>query len=484
MARMKIMTTGHQNTRAKPSIFAFCAPKTCPRRPLDVRTYLPCSTWNVVRTTIAPHMKKRKGLLPPASFPCIQLLLKPGSLNQPLIQHRVGDLQEARDIGAVHQVAGRAVLLGRFVAVLVDGDHDLVQTIVDFFTSPGDAHTVLRHFQSGSGNAAGIGGLGRSVEDFGVEERLGGFEGARHISSLADNLHAVLDEVRRVFRVDLILSGAREGAVGLDVPQPVVVELLVGGAVDGLLEFAGVLLDAAAAVILQLHDKGELVAVDAVGVVDGAVGIRQGNRLRAQIKQLLDGVLRDVAAAGDQTYFAFQRVFASLQHFVGEVHAAIAGGLGTNQRTAPSQAFAGKDAGEFIPQALILAKHEADFASAHADVAGGNVRVRADVTAELGHEALAEAHYFVVALALGVEIRTALAAAHGQRGERILEDLFERQEFQNAEIHRGMEAQSALVGADGAVHLDAEAAINLHFALVVEPGHAEHQDSFGLRNTL
>src|ERR1019366_4939166 len=296
----------------------------------------------------------------------------------------------------------------------------------------------------------------RSVEDFGVEERLGGFEGARHIGSLADNLHAVLDEVRRVFRVDLILSGAREGAVGLDVPQPVVVELLVGGAVDGLLEFAGVLLDAAAAVILQLHDKGELVAVDAVGVVDGAVGIRQGNRLRAQIKQLLDGVLRDVAAAGDQTYFAFQRVFASLQHFVGEVHAAIAGGLGTNQRTAPSQAFAGKDAGEFIPQALILAKHEADFASAHA----------------------------VVALALGVEIRTAFAAAHGQRSERILEDLFERQEFQNAEVHRGMEAQSTFVGADGAVHLDAEAAIDLHFALVVEPGHAEHQDSFGLRNTL
>src|ERR1017187_1063636 len=49
---------------------------------------------------------------------------------------------------------------------------------------------------------------------------------------------------------------------------------------------------------------------------------------------------------------------------------------------------------------------------------------------------------------------------------------------------RGMEAQSPFVGADGAVHLDAEAAINLHFALVVEPGHAEHQDSFGLRNTL
>jgi len=35
-----------------------------------------------------------------------------------------------------------------------------------------------------------------------------------------------------------------------------VVELSVGGAVDGLLEFLGVLLDAAAAVVLQVHDEG------------------------------------------------------------------------------------------------------------------------------------------------------------------------------------------------------------------------------------
>src|SRR5271157_5150331 len=265
-------------------------------------------------------------------------------LHQPLIQHRVRDLQEARDIGAVHQIAGRAVLLGRFVAILVDGDHDLVQTIIDFFSSPGHAHAVLRHFQSGGGNAAGIGGLGRSVEDFGVEEHPGGFEGARHVGSLADDLYAVLNEIGRVFRVDLILSGARERAIGFDVPQPVVVELLIGGVVNGALKLVGVVLDAAAAVVLQLHDKGELFAVDAVGIVDGAVGIGQGNRLRAQIEQLLDGVLRDVAAAGDQAHFAFQFIFASLQHFLREVHAAIAGGFGTNQRTAPGQALAGENA--------------------------------------------------------------------------------------------------------------------------------------------
>ena len=101
---------------------------------------------------------------------------------------------------------------------------------------------------------------------------------------------------------------------------------------------------------------------------------------------------------------------------------------------------------------------------------------------EFGHEALAETHDFVVTLALGIEIGSALAAAHGERGERILEDLFECQELQDAEIHAGMEAESALVGADGAIHLDAEAAVDLNVAEIVKPRHTEHEDALGLDN--
>src|SRR5208337_2569362 len=162
----------------------------------------------------------------------------------------------------------------------------------------------------------------------------------------------------------------------------------------------------------------------------------------------------------------------------------IAGGFGTNQRTAPAQALAGQDAGEFIAQPLVLAEQETDLASAHADVAGGNVGVRSDVALQFGHEALAETHHFVVTLALGIEIAAALAAAHGQRGERVLEHLFKRQELQDAKVDRGMEAQPALVGADGAVHLDAETAVDLNVALIVEPGNAEHEDALWLDNPL
>src|SRR5215469_11207353 len=47
-----------------------------------------------------------------------------------------------------------------------------------------------------------------------------------------------------------------------------------------------------------------------------------------------------------------------------------------------------------------------------------------------------------------------------------------------------MEAQAALVGTDGTVHLDAEAAIDLYIAMVVEPRHAEHEDALGFRDAL
>ena len=103
---------------------------------------------------------------------------------------------------------------------------------------------------------------------------------------------------------------------------------------------------------------------------------------------------------------------------------------------------------------------------------------------QLGHEALAEAHDFHVALALGVKVGAALAAAHGQGGQAVLEDLLEAQELQDALVDRGMEAQAALVGADGAVELDAVAAVDLHLALIVHPGHTEGDDPLGLDQAL
>tara|TARA_Y100000310_G_scaffold150201_3_gene149680 strand:+ start:36938 stop:37381 length:444 start_codon:yes stop_codon:yes gene_type:complete len=68
---------------------------------------------------------------------------------------------------------------------------------------------------------------------------------------------------------------------------------------------------------------------------------------------------------------------------------------------------------EAVREFLVLAEKVADLAPADADVARGDVGVGADVPEELAHEALAEAHDLVVGLALGIEVRAALAAAAG-----------------------------------------------------------------------
>jgi hypothetical protein len=107
-----------------------------------------------------------------------------------------------------------------------------------------------------------------------------------------------------------------------------------------------------------------------------------------------------------------------------------------------------------------------------------------DVAPQFGHEALAETHHFIVALALGVEVAAALATAHGQGGQAVLEGLLEAQELQDAEVHAGVETQTALVGSDGAVELDAEAAVHLRVALVIHPWHAEDDGALGLHHTL
>ena len=79
----------------------------------------------------------------------------------------------------------------------------------------------------------------------------------------------------------------------------------------------------------------------------------------------------------------------------------------------------------------------------------------------------------MIALALGVEVGAALAAAHGQAGQAVLEGLFEGQELQHAFGDAGMEADAALVRADGVVVLHPPAALHADIALVVFPADAE-----------
>ncbi len=213
-----------------------------------------------------------------------------------------------------------------------------------------------------------------------------------------------------------------------------------------------------------------------------AAGVRQRDDAAAQLHDFLRGVLRDVAGTGNRHALAIEAAVGALEHFLGEIHAAVAGGFRADQAAAVGQALAGQYRGELVGQALVLAEQETDFAAANADVTGWHVEVGADVAVQLAHEGLAEAHHFVVALALRVEVRAALAAAHGQRGEGVLEDLLEGEKLEYADVYRRVEAQAALVWADGAVHLDAETAVDLDTALIVDPRHAEDDGALRLHH--
>ena len=111
-------------------------------------------------------------------------------------------------------------------------------------------------------------------------------------------------------------------------------------------------------------------------------------------------------------------------------------------------------------------------------------RSRSDVAVQLAHERLAEAHDFLVDSALGIEVRSTLAAAQRKGGEGVLEDLFEGEELEDAEVDGRVEAETALVGPDRTVHLDAEAPVDLDLTAIVDPRHPEDDDPLGLDHPL
>ncbi len=200
--------------------------------------------------------------------------------------------------------------------------------------------------------------------------------------------------------------------------------------------------------------------------------------------ELLDGVLGHVTRAGHQGRLPLHAVVASGQHFLGEIDAAVAGGFGPQQRSAVFEPLARQHAAESIHDPFVLAEQKADLPAAHSDVTGRHVRVRTDMPVQLGHERLAESHDFVIALALGVEVGSAFAAPHGERGQRVLEHLFESEELEHAERDGRVEPQATFIRTDRAVHLDAETAVDLDLAPIVDPRDAEHDDAFRLHQPL
>ena len=251
--------------------------------------------------------------------------------------------------------------------------------------------------------------------------------------------------------------------------------------IDCVRALCRVIRDALALDLLELlHERD----VDAVRIVDVAAGIGHGYDLCAELLRLFAGIKRDVAGAGDDDGAAVEALARALEHFLREIAQAVARRLGAFKAAAIAQPLAGQRTVKFVVQAFVLAEQIADLAPADADVARRNVGVRTDVLVQLDHEALAEAHDLRVGFALRVKITAALCTADGQAGQAVFEDLLEAEKLDDALIDRRMEAQAALVRADGVVELDAKAAVDVDTAAVVRPRDAELDDAIRLDQTV
>ena len=68
--------------------------------------------------------------------------------------------------------------------------------------------------------------------------------------------------------------------------------------------------------------------------------------------------------------------------------------------------------------------------------------------AQLCHKALAETHYFSVALALRIEVGTTFAAAHRKGSKAVLKDLLEAEELDDTTVYRWVKSETSLVWSD------------------------------------
>ena len=356
-----------------------------------------------------------------------------------------------------------------------DVHHNALELLVHFLKGPAETLGVLAHFQSGGGYAACVGGLAGAEEDAAVLEILGGIQGSGHIGTLGHCEAAVCHQHLGVVQQKLILGSAGKRHIALDAPDALAFVVLGVGPGFCILGEPGT------AHLLDFNQGGN---VDAVRVVDPARGVGAGHRLCAQLPGFLNGIGCHVAGAGDGDGQTFQALSVAAEHFIGEIQQTVSRGLGPGQGTAVAQALAGEHAFVEAGNALILTVQVADFPGAYANVSGGDVHVGADVAVELRHEALAEGHDLPVGLALGVKVGAALAAADGQACQAVFEHLLKAQEFNHAEVYRGVQTQAAFVGADGAVKLDPISGVDVGIALVVHPGHPEKDGPLRAGQTL
>src|SRR5690606_26163063 len=79
-----------------------------------------------------------------------------------------------------------------------------------------------------------------------------------------------------------------------------------------------------------------------------------------------------------------------------------------------------------------------------------------------------------------VEVGAALGPTDALAGQRVLEDLLEAEELDDAQVDARVEAKTALVRAEGGVVLHSVSAVDMDATVVGDPRHAEEDLALGL----
>jgi len=401
-------------------------------------------------------------------------------LDDTLCNHSFSYAHETSDVGTLDIVDVTISLAAVLNAHVIDVVHDGMEVLVDLFSGPVAVLSVLADFEARGSDATSVDGLARSEGnlsslDSGDSGRL-----ATHVGDFSNILHAVGEEHLSIFFSEFVLESAGHSDVAFDDPR-----FLASGEFGLAGEFVGHILNLVA--VGSAHDEHVVDHIFGDAVLDFAdtVGARDGDDFSAEFNSLGSSTPSDVAEAREGDAFAGEGVAFFADHAVYIVDSAEAGSFRTDEGTTPAVALSGESAGAVLASEFLVSAIEvADFATANSYVTSRAVLVGTDVAPEFVHEGLAEAHDFGVALSDGVEIRTTLTTAEGQHGEAVFEDLLETEEFQHADVNGFVEAETAFVCAEGSVELNAVAEVGANLTLIVDPSHAEGEDTVGLYDAL
>ena len=97
-------------------------------------------------------------------------------LDKPTRQHGIGDLDEARDVGALHIVHESIAVLAVGDASIMNVRQDALKPRINLLECPGDAQRVLALLQTGYGHATRVGCLGGAERNPLPAEEMDGVE--------------------------------------------------------------------------------------------------------------------------------------------------------------------------------------------------------------------------------------------------------------------------------------------------------------------